>query len=246
MARIIQENLFPTQPLIQGEWAISGFCRCAIQVGGDYFDYFPLPDGKLVAIIGDVSGHGTAAALIVGMAKGLIRSKIALLATAPERVLEVINTIFQRQLAGKKFMTLALLIIDPQSQTVSLSNAGHCFPIIIKRGTGAFWAAPNLPLGVRRQVVYHRFEVPFDQIDTLVLYSDGLPEATREDNSQIGFDRFRAEAPQLLGDTPHQSIENMLKWQETLVGGRPFDDDTALVVIQRQSDGSATRDSSTA
>jgi HAMP domain-containing protein len=231
IARIVQENLFPAASLTAGSWTIEGSCHCAVQVGGDYYDYLILPDGRLLIVIGDVSGHGIPAAIVMGTAKGLIKS-FSRSALSPEAILERMNTVLHASLRGKKFMTFFLGFLDPRTGILECASAGHCYPLLVRAGTVTDLVVSGLPLGARRKTSYRKAEFSLQPGDTLLFYTDGLPEALVSPDQQLGYQPVHQALPTLLRSAPRETLTAIFDWHQRTVMAGPQDDDITLVALQ--------------
>lgn len=230
VAKIVQDSLFPSQPLIAGSWGICGTCQAASRVGGDYFDYFALPDGRLVFLIGDVSGHGTSAALVVAMAKALITHPDTVHEPGP--ILDLMQGVFFTTLQRKKMMSCFCAVFDPASGVLRAANAGHNMPYLIRAGgTVEQLKAGGKPLGTKNKPFVTQ-EYQLAAGDWLFLYTDGFIEAQATDGRDIGYDRVEAMLPGLRGADAVETQHRLREWQTVLSAPGPQADDITVVVLQ--------------
>ncbi len=233
VARIVQEQLFPPGPLTHGPWEVAGICRTATQVGGDCFDYAVLDDDRLLVVIGDVSGHGVAAALVVGMAKAILGHPAR--PEAPAAMLDLMNVVLYRLLQKRRVMTCQIVIFDLRTLTLTLANSGHPFPLQIGRSGITTLRCPSSPLGLRptlRGSGDATFPWAVDQ--SLLLYSDGLVEAPMANGESIGYHRLEAAAPQLVRPGAAATMQAVLAWHDGLAAWDPPGDDVTVVVVQHR------------
>lgn len=234
VARIVQESLFPQHPLELGEYRIYGRSRAMADIGGDYFDYFKLGEKRLMGLVGDVSGHGVSAALIMGMAKCAMT-----LDENPDKNLLDVITLFNRFLLKtiqrKKMMTLFLYSVDTTSNVFQFTNAGHNGPMRwdSSENTLEYLAAESFPLGVRAKATYELQEFPLDPGDAVVFYTDGLIEATGPDGQQLGYDL----ALSWVRECTHQDAKGIVdslftRFDETTRGSEP-NDDISIICLKR-------------
>lgn len=232
VAKIIQDCLFPQKELREGSISIYGKCVPAGEAGGDYFDYFLLPSGKILLLIGDVSGHGVGAALVMSMAKGLIihLSKISEDSTA---MLDAVNMTIFEVLERKKMMTCFLGIIDPASKTMTFSNAGHHDPLLIRNGVLQQVSIDRkMPLGISKKTRYCSSSFTLAKGDVMILYTDGIFEAQKKDGNMIGYKGFQEALPFLTESTPQITEHSIRKWLEQTVKEGPQEDDITIIAIQ--------------
>ncbi|NLI77789.1 MAG: SpoIIE family protein phosphatase [Candidatus Riflebacteria bacterium] len=177
VARSVQEDLLPQEALQVGTVAVFGRSRPATDLGGDYFDYLARPDGRVLVVHGDVTGHGVPSALGMAIAKGVF-NLLGNGEAAPMDVLAGINGVMLRTLRRKRAMTLALLAIDGATGEALLLNGGNPYPIRLPHGgKPAFLTSRGQMIGMsaRLRVTPETFRL--EQGDRLIFYSDGLVES---------------------------------------------------------------------
>jgi len=152
-----------------------------------------MKDGKMAVLIGDVSGHGPSAALVVAVAKGLVVHLAEQF--NPSTALTSMNQVFMTLLQKKKMMTAFFLVVDSASSTMVYANAGHTYPNLVKKGELTVIEQASFPLGVRIRPIYTNIQMNLDLNDTLILYTDGLVEARDLTGISIGYERFMEIAP---------------------------------------------------
>lgn len=230
VARIVQESLFPSSPIISHECQVYGTCLPATQVGGDYFDYFALPDGRLAIIVGDVSGHGVSAALVMGMAKALVAHPNNVF--EPENILSILNRVFEKILKRKKMMTCIIAVLDSRTRHLILSNAGQNFPYLIKGNVVSQIDMPNVPLGISSRTRFTSRELVLETDQWLLFYTDGLVEALGLNGEQLGYEIFETALPGLRHGTPMETERAIREWHRRVVREGPQEDDITVVVVQ--------------
>jgi sigma-B regulation protein RsbU (phosphoserine phosphatase) len=192
-ARLMQQALLPKcSPYIPG-FVISGLTVPAGAVGGDWYDFIPFPDGRLGLVLADVSGKGTAAALLMSATRGMLRS-LAEACRTPGEVLTKLNGLLVEDFPAGKFVTLVYAVLDPATRTVTFANAGHLHPLFID-GTGAQFldTERGLPLGISCGD-YSETSVTLSEGSRLVFYSDGITEAVNEEEQEYGLARLAEHA----------------------------------------------------
>jgi phosphoserine phosphatase RsbU/P len=191
-ARVMQQALLPkSSPFIPG-FVISGLSVPAGAVGGDWYDFIPFPDGRWGLVLADVSGKGTAAALLMSATRGMLRSLAA--CCSPGGVLTKLNSLLVEDFPAGKFVTLVYAVLDPATRTVIFANAGHLHPLFINDDGAQFLDTERgLPLGINCGD-YSETRVTLSQGSRLVFYSDGITEAVNADEQEYGLERLAEHA----------------------------------------------------
>jgi phosphoserine phosphatase RsbU/P len=192
-ARVIQQALLPkSSPLIPG-FVISGLTVPAGAVGGDWYDFIPFPDGRWGLVLADVSGKGTAAALLMSATRGMLRS-LAEACCSPGEVLTKLNGLLVEDFPAGKFVTLVYAVLDPSTRTLIFANAGHLHPLFIDDNGAQFLDTERgLPLGIGCGD-YSETTVALSPGSRLVFYSDGITEAENADEQEYGLERLAEHA----------------------------------------------------
>jgi phosphoserine phosphatase RsbU/P len=188
-ARVMQQALLPkSSPFIPG-FVISGLSVPAGAVGGDWYDFIPFPDGRWGLVLADVSGKGTAAALLMSATRGMLRS-LAEACCSPGEVLTKLNSLLVEDFPAGKFVTLVYAVLDPAKRTVIFANAGHLHPLFIDDNGAQFLDTERgLPLGISCGD-YSETCVNLSKGSRLVFYSDGITEAVNADEEEYGLERL--------------------------------------------------------
>lgn len=189
----VQESLLPAEnPGVPG-FDIAGMCKPAAEVGGDYYDFFPLGNGKIALVVGDVSGKGTSASFYMTLTKGFIQSQIADRPDpSPREVLIKVNDLMIKTIDRRSFVTMFVAILDWEAQTIVCARAGHNPAIHFsgKTRTCDTIKPPGIALGLRHTRAFadaiREFEFKLDPSDWLILYTDGFNEALNEKSQQFG------------------------------------------------------------
>ena len=229
----IQMGLLPKDaPLIEG-YDIAGKSIPAKSVGGDYFDLIRLCDGRLFFCLGDISGKGMPAALLMSNMLATLRGQNLDL-TTPESILNHSNEHMFRNTDPERFSTLFLGILDPGSSEVTYSNAGHNFPFLV-RGSGAVerLETGNLVLGAIEDVTYTEDSVKLDAGDSLLIFSDGISEAINPDEEEFGEDILPGIVTANRDATAMSLIDTIIDDVCRHAGKAPQRDDMTIVVIKR-------------
>jgi serine phosphatase RsbU (regulator of sigma subunit)/anti-sigma regulatory factor (Ser/Thr protein kinase) len=204
VARLIQQTLLPKQlPEITG-WNVAVKYQPARAVGGDFYDFFPLPDGRLVITIGDVTDKGVPAALVMATTRSILRGSARRL-FSPSAALVRTNELLHPEIPQNMFVTCLYAILDPATGRLQYANAGHDLPYLRHNGEACELRATGMPLGLMPGMQYDEKEIILEPGDSLLLYSDGLVEAHNPQHEMYSFPR--------LGN----QIEGYLKSGENLI-----------------------------
>ena len=233
VARDIQMSMIPTAFLSAPEWTdvdMSGLVVPAKEVGGDLYDFYER-DGRLFFCIGDVSGKGVPAALVMSATRGLFRSASAH-EKSPQRIVSVMNESMMDTNENNMFVTCFLGVLDLATGHLRYCNAGHNAPVRLHAGAATFLdVVPNLPLGVEPGMQFEEQETDLAVGEGLFLYTDGLTEAENADHALFGEDRLLENALRLGGETADGMVKSMAAAVEAHCRGcDPSDDLTMLVV----------------
>lgn len=235
-AHQVQKGFLPTTPLEIPGYEFWDFYEAAGQVGGDYFGYVALPNGKFAVMVGDVAGKGVPAALL--MAKASSDSKVALL-TNPDsfgKAMGYLNNAICDTNLDDKFITMVLAVIDPSNHRLTMVNAGHMSPMIRRQSGEVVEPAEDnitgLPIGIIEDFDYAEVTVDLEPGDAVVLYSDGINEAMNATEDQFTIERLRT----LVGELNLPARElgpTLLDHVRKHVNGAKQNDDMTLVVFTR-------------
>jgi phosphoserine phosphatase RsbU/P len=224
-ARVIQQALLPkSSPLIPG-FVISGRSVPARAVGGDWYDFIPFPDGRLGIVLADVSGKGTAAALLMSATRGMFRS-LAEACCSPAEVLSRLNELLVNDFPAGKFVTMVYAVLDPATRTVVFANAGHLHPLFTdSNGEHFLETERGLPLGLHCSD-YSEKEITLSEGSRLVFYSDGITEAENTKGEDYGLCRLAEHAVR-----PGASAVSILDEVRSFADGNVMSDDASVVFV---------------
>jgi sigma-B regulation protein RsbU (phosphoserine phosphatase) len=225
-ARTIQQALLPrSSPYIPG-FAVSGLCVPVGAVGGDWYDFIPLKDGCWGLVLADVSGKGTAAALLMAATRGVLRS-LAEASCTPSEVLQRLNQLLVEDLPPARFVTMVYAVLDPEKRTLTLASAGHLQPLLIHGDEARFLQTEaGLPLGLALGE-YSEAEIPLSPGCRVVFYSDGITEATNPDEEEYGEFRLKEHLLQ-----PGTCGESLLADVRSFVNGFGVRDDATVITVR--------------
>jgi serine phosphatase RsbU (regulator of sigma subunit)/predicted ester cyclase len=193
VARSIQQASLPKEvPELEG-WKISPLYQPAREVGGDFYDFLLLPEGRLGMVVGDATGKGVPAALVMSTTCGMLQlAAQALDSSSPGEVLERVNEALLARIPPSMFVTCFYAILDPKSGTLSYANAGHDLPYLWHGGDAEELRARGMPLGLMPGMSYEEGEASLREGYGVLFYSDGLVEAHNPKGEMFGFPRLRA------------------------------------------------------
>ncbi len=237
LAKYIQESLLPkTLPKLNG-YEICFSNTMASGVGGDYFDTLLLDEENLCVIIGDVSGHGVASALVMAIAKAVLYHGFKETRDLKELFIDlnsVVNTYFCTPPVKKMITLFATIINLPTGKSVFL-DAGHNFPMKISPdGQITELKMTGLPIGVMRKMrKLHTDEFVVDKGETIVFYTDGIVEATGKTEEQYGYDRFKKNLSEMAQESSQTIMNTLLERYKKWEDGTEPDDDVTLFVLKR-------------
>ena len=239
-ANRIQAALLPVDAPDLAGASFASHYRAATEIGGDYFDFLTMPSGEIGIAFGDVSGHGLTSGIVMAMAKSALLVQVGYDA-GPRAVMNVLNDIVMRTAPKRILMTFFFGLLDPVTQTLRFSSAGHLDPYVYRAGAKKLESLSSwgFPLGVKRREPFTEHTVEFDVGDRLILYSDGLIEAIDDDGDPFGFERFE----KTILSCGHMHAEDIKK---TLLNSirkftrnRPPEDDQMLVVVSFEEEADA-------
>jgi predicted ester cyclase len=191
LARSIQRASLPREvPTLEG-WQISPFYRPAREVGGDFYDFFELEDGRLGIVVGDATGKGVPAALVMASARSMLRA-VAQASDSPGDVLRRVNDPLATDIPPNMFVTCFYAILDPESGSLTYANAGHDLPYLYRNSAAEELRARGMPLGLMPGMGYEEKQTILKAGEAALLYSDGLVEAHDPEGEMFGFPRLRA------------------------------------------------------
>jgi len=229
-AREIQARLAPPVPATLAGLEAGAVLRPSTMVGGDFFDILPMGE-RIAVVVGDVSGKGIPAALLMVMVRTLLR-EIARGLSEPAEVLARLNTSLCRDMPPSMFVTLALGVLFPgRVGRVALASAGHPEPILVRRG-----GAPKpvtvggMILGVFEEALFEESEVDLEPGDSLVFMTDGVIEAPAADGKRVGLDRVLQTLEQCRAASAQRQADALTAEMLTGTTGRIADDMTAFVL----------------
>src|SRR5687767_14909383 len=235
LASEIQQRFQPTAPPHINGYELQGISFPCYEIGGDYYDFIEREDGRLVIALGDVSGKGTAAALLMSSLHAAIHAQSAshdsLVAT-----ISAVNRYLADNIPANRFVTLFYAELDPDSGSMAFLNAGHNPPLIVHAaGTVEQLASGGLPLGIKPDAEYREGRTQLQPGDVLVIYSDGVTEAVSPSGEEFGPTRLYEVVSRNV-DASAAGIRDRIESSLTkFAQGTSAADDITLVIVKRQS-----------
>jgi serine phosphatase RsbU (regulator of sigma subunit)/anti-sigma regulatory factor (Ser/Thr protein kinase) len=237
-ARSIQHALLPKDlPKLEG-WKIAYHYQPAREVGGDFYDFLRLDDGRIGLVIGDVSGKGIAAALVMANTQSVLRAVARRGNIAPGRVLAEANEVLYAYIPSGTFVTCFYGVLDPESGRLVYANAGHDPPYVQRDGDAEELRARGMPLGLMPGMPYDEKETVLAAGDDLLLYSDGLVEAHNPEGDMFGFPRLGKLIMAKSAGSGEELVEFLLAELLRFTGpDSEQEDDITLVTLERSRAG---------
>jgi len=235
VARSIQRTSLPEEvPTLEG-WEISPYYQPAREVGGDFYDFHFLSEGRLGLVVGDATGKGVPAALVMSTTCGMLQlAAQGSDSFSPGEVLSRVNETLYARIPPNMFVTCFYAILEPKSASLRYANAGHDLPYLHRNGEAEELRARGMPLGLMPAMNYEEKEMVLHAGDSALFYSDGLVEAHDPKGEMFGFPRLRA----LIGEHGEErSLGNfLLEELYSFVGeGWEQEDDITLLTVRRSA-----------
>lgn len=232
--RTVQRSLFPeSDPEIAG-WDVRLYTRSANEVGGDLVDYLWVDPSRLGVALGDVSGKGLGAALLMAKLQATLRALATDSPSLPDLAARM-NAIFCRDQVPGRYATLVYLELEPGSGRVRLLNAGHLPPVVLARDGHREMEPVARPIGLLPDSTFREQTLSLEPGDGLVVYSDGVTEARNAEGAFYGEARLLHLLRELRGRPVADAVRTLVRDVETFVGEEPQSDDLSLVWIKRGS-----------
>jgi serine phosphatase RsbU (regulator of sigma subunit)/predicted ester cyclase len=234
VARSIQQASLPNEvPTLEG-WQISPYYQPAREVGGDFYDFHLLSEGRLGVVVGDATGKGVPAALVMSTTCGMLQlAARALGSSSPGEVLAHVNETLVARIPSNMFVTCFYAILDPESASLTYANAGHDPPYMRRSNDDAEeLRARGMPLGLMARMEYEEQGTSLNEGESVLFYSDGLVEAHDPEGEMFGFPRLRAlvdrhgEEERALGDSLMEELHSFVgeDWEQ--------EDDITLLTLR--------------
>jgi serine phosphatase RsbU (regulator of sigma subunit) len=238
VARSIQHASLPKEvPTLEG-WQISPYYQPAREVGGDFYDFFELEDGRVGFAVGDATGKGVPAAIAASASCSMLRAVARVLGpSSPGEVLAQVNETLSARIPANMFVTCFYAILDPKSATLPYANAGHDLPYLRRNnGYAEELRARGMPLGLMPGMGYEEGEISLREANCVLFYSDGLIEAHDPKGEMFGFPRLRALIAEHADEKEKSLGEFLMEELYSFVGeGWEQEDDITLLTLRRSA-----------
>jgi serine phosphatase RsbU (regulator of sigma subunit) len=229
--RIQQASLPEAVPALEG-WEIYPSYLPAREVGGDFYDFLELEDGRLGLVVGDATGKGVPAALVMSTTCGMIRAVTQASDYSPGEVLQRVNEALATRIPANMFVTCFYGVLDPGTGSFSYANAGHDLPYVRRGGYAEELMARGMPLGLMPGMGYEEKEIILGEGDRALFYSDGLVEAHNPEGAMFGFPRLQSLVAEHAQGEP--LVDFLMEELYSFTGKRwEQEDDITLVTLQR-------------
>jgi serine phosphatase RsbU (regulator of sigma subunit) len=229
--RIQQASLPEAVPALEG-WEIYPSYLPAREVGGDFYDFLELEDGRLGLVMGDATGKGVPAALVMSTTCGMIRAVTQASDYSPGEVLQRVNEALATRIPANMFVTCFYGVLDPGTGSFSYANAGHDLPYVRRGGYAEELMARGMPLGLMPGMGYEEKEIILGEGDRALFYSDGLVEAHNPEGAMFGFPRLQSLVAEHAQGEP--LVDFLMEELYSFTGKRwEQEDDITLVTLHR-------------
>lgn len=237
-AKIVQASFLPkSHPAVDG-YEFWGFNKSAREVGGDYYGYIPLANGRLLAAIGDVAGKGVPASLLMSKLSSDIRFTMLTEEDPCQAVNRLNNLLYEFTNPLDKFITLIAAIVDPKSHQVTLLSAGHDSPLVYQPTTGEVIEAfdkdfGGMPLGMMDDLEYEKTTTSLNAGEFMVLYSDGVSESKNIKEEDFRVDNIKRIMKEMKSNSAQEIGERLVAEINKHAAGRDPHDDVTVIVVKR-------------
>jgi serine phosphatase RsbU (regulator of sigma subunit) len=236
LASEIQQRFQPTAPPHIEGYELQGISFPCYEIGGDYYDFIEREDGRLVIALGDVSGKGTAAALLMSSLHAAVHAQSASHDSLVETI-SAVNRYLADNIPANRFVTLFYAELDPESGALSFLNAGHNPPLIVhSAGTVEQLASGGLPLGIKPDAEYREGRTQLQRGDVLVIYSDGVTEAVSPTGEEFGATRLYEVVARNVNASAAGIRDRIESSLTKFAQGTSAADDITLVIVKRQAE----------
>jgi len=231
IAREVQQRLFPELPAVPG-MDLAGHCRPALGVGGDYYDLIPLDDGRLAIAIGDISGKGIAAALLMASLRASLRGILDASTQDMSRMVRKLNRLIHEASTSNRYATFFLAIYNPATRELRYVNAGHNPPLVVRGAETLHLEACGPVVGLLKDIECEERCLALEPGDTFVGYTDGISEAMTVDDEEWGEDRMQAAVEAARNRSSQEILDVVFRAADAFTAGAPQHDDMTLLIFK--------------
>ncbi len=232
IAREVQERLFPQQMPVLTGGSIAGACRTALGVGGDYYDVIDLEDGRIGLAVGDVSGKGISAALLMASLRASLRGVTLDGPRDFARLMHKVNRLVYEASASNRYATFFFAAFDPAARKLECVNAGHNPPVLLRNGQVIRLEADGPVVGLLPFAPYTEQTLTLEPGDLLLLYTDGISEAMTSADEEWGEERMIAAASAVRKRPAEEILRALFTAADAFTAGAPQHDDMTLLILK--------------
>jgi serine phosphatase RsbU (regulator of sigma subunit) len=233
VARRIQQASLPKEVPTLGDWQIAPYFQPAREVGGDFYEFFDLDDGRLALVVGDATGKGVPAALVMTATCAFLGGVATASGASPAEVLARVNEAVLARIPPNMFVTCFYAVLDPKSATLSYANAGHNLPCCRREDAASELKARGMPLGLMPGMSYEERETVLGPGEGVLFYTDGLIEAHNPQGEMFGTPRLRGLLSERSKDGRGLSATLMEELYSFTGEGWEQEDDITLLTLER-------------
>jgi sigma-B regulation protein RsbU (phosphoserine phosphatase) len=235
-ARIIQRSFLPQSIPHHVGWDVGAFWRPMQEVAGDFYDFYPLSDGRLALVIADVSGKGVPAALFMALSVTVLRFAMGL-NFSPDELLHRANQAILSDQASRMFATVFVGYLDLETNRLQFASAGHNPPLLYRAASQSceYLEAPGVAIGLFKEASYSGATVALEEGDVLVLYTDGITEVIDAHEQEFGEERLEALISRYAGRSAQELTELIIEAACDFATVEGAVDDETLVVVKHQA-----------
>lgn len=234
LATEIQQRFQPSAPPIMEDYELQGISFACYEIGGDYYDFIPRHNGKMLIALGDVSGKGTAAALLMSSLHAAIHAQTAAKSSLLETVKSV-NEYLAFNTPTNRFITFFVAELDPSNGELSYINAGHNPPLVVRaNGTVQELDSGGFPLGIMPMAEYELGKIHLEPGEGVIVFSDGVSEAENIEGEEYGMERLREVVQQNISRSAAGLRDKIESSVSAFTKTAPANDDITLVIVKRK------------
>ncbi len=234
LATEIQQRFQPSSPPIMNDYEFQGISFSCYEIGGDYYDFLTTHDGKMLIALGDVSGKGTAAALLMSSLHASVHAQVAA-RTSLHQMVKSINEYLAENTPTNRFITLFIAELDPQTGIINYINAGHNPPLVGRAdGKVEQLESGGFPLGIMPMADYEVGQFQLASSEALVIYSDGVSEAVNIKDEEFGMERLSKVVSENLQKSASGLRDKVEFALSSFTQTAPANDDITLVIVKRK------------
>ena len=234
LATEIQQRFQPSAPPVMNDYEFQGISFSCYEIGGDYYDFLTQHDGKMLIALGDVSGKGTAAALLMSSLHASVHAQVAA-KTSLYQMVKSINVYLAENTPANRFITLFIAELDPQTGIINYINAGHNPPLVGRAdGKVEQLESGGFPLGIMPMAEYDVGQIQLAASEALVIYSDGVSEAVNLKDEEFGMERLTEVVSKNLQKSASGLRDKVEFALSSFTQTAPANDDITLVIVKRK------------